>query len=41
MDWDAISKAHELVAAGVVNRVDGNGWKLYRVGQVIRIDLEG
>jgi hypothetical protein len=40
-DWDAISKAYDLVKARVVNRVDGNGWKLYRVGELIRVDLDG
>jgi hypothetical protein len=40
-DWDAISKAYDLVKARVVNRVDGNGWKLYRVGETVRVDLDG
>jgi hypothetical protein len=41
MDWDAISKSYEMVAAELVSRVDGVGWKVYRVGQLIRIDIEG
>lgn len=37
--WKAIAAAVELVLAGGAERVDGEGWKVYRVGAIIRIDL--
>lgn len=39
MDWDAIAKACALVAGGGVKRVDGDGWKVYQTGSVIRVDI--
>lgn len=39
MDWDAVEKAYQLVDYQSVTRVDGDGWKVYRVGNVIRIDI--
>jgi len=38
--WDAIEKAYHFVLAGSAARVDGDGWKVYRAGTIIRIDLE-
>lgn len=40
MDWSAIEKAVELVRSGGVKRVDGEGWSVYAVGAVVRIDLK-
>lgn len=39
MDWKAVQAAYELVASGTVNRVDGSGWKIYRVGGLVRLDI--
>jgi len=39
LDWDAISDACEMVATGVAKRIDGEGWKVYLAGTVIRIDI--
>lgn len=39
IDWEKLRAAVELVQAGVADRVDGDGWKVYRVVQIIRIDL--
>ena len=43
MDWEAIGKAFDMVHSGVVDRIDANdapSWKVYRVGNVIRIDIQ-
>jgi hypothetical protein len=40
LDWDAVGKAYDLVADGVANRIDGEGYKVYRVGTVVRIDID-
>jgi hypothetical protein len=39
MNWEAISKAYDLVHAGTASRVDGPNWKVYRVAELIRIDI--
>jgi hypothetical protein len=39
IDWKRLIAAVELVAAGGAQRVDGDGWKVYRVGMLVRIDL--
>lgn len=39
MDWNAIASAYELVAKGSATRIDGDGWKVYRAGTIVRIDL--
>jgi hypothetical protein len=38
-NWKTIADAVALIRSGVVARVDGAGWKAYRVGVIIRIDL--
>lgn len=38
-DFTAIESAVALVQAGTVTKVEGDGWKVYAVGAVIRIDL--
>lgn len=38
-DWNTIQTAVELVREGSVDRLDGQGWKVYRAGAIIRIDL--
>lgn len=38
-DWNTIMKAVELVREGGVDRLDGQGWKVYRAGTIVRIDL--
>jgi hypothetical protein len=40
LDWDAVGKAYDLVAEGIANRIDGDGYKVYRVAQVVRIDID-
>lgn len=40
MDWDTIGKAFDMVSENLVARVDGPTWKVYRVGQIVRIDIE-
>jgi hypothetical protein len=37
--WHAIADAARLIAAGTVQRIDGKGWKVYRVGTSMRVDL--
>jgi hypothetical protein len=39
--WQKIARAVEIVSEGAAERLDGEGWKVYRVGTVIRIDLTG
>lgn len=39
--WDAIQKAAELVNLGTsIKRVDGDGWSVYAVGNIVRIDIK-
>jgi hypothetical protein len=37
---DAIRSAIDYIKSGVVDKVEGKGWKVYRVGLIIRIDLD-
>jgi hypothetical protein len=37
--WQQIQAAVELVQAGAAKRIDGDDWKVYRVVDVIRIDI--
>lgn len=39
IDWEKLIAAVELVAGRAAARVDGEGWKVYRVGAIVRIDL--
>lgn len=39
--WERIVAAVAFVASGGADRVDGDGWKVYRVVAIIRIDLVG
>jgi hypothetical protein len=39
LDWDAIEDAVNVVAAGKAKRIDGEGWKVYAAGTIVRIDL--
>lgn len=39
IDWEKLQAAVEIVRSGIADRVDGEGWKVYRVVQIIRIDL--
>ncbi len=38
-DWDKISRAVEAIREGLAERIDGDRWKVYRVGKIIRINL--
>jgi hypothetical protein len=40
IDWDAIEDACETVAQGRVKRIDGDGWKVYAAGTVVRVDIQ-
>jgi hypothetical protein len=39
-DWKNIRQAVALVMAGASKRVDGDRWKVYRAGTIVRVDLE-
>jgi hypothetical protein len=36
---DHVEVAVRLVQNGTAERIDGDGWKVYRAGAIIRIDL--
>lgn len=38
-DWDKIARAVEAIRGDLAERIDGERWKVYRVGAIIRIDL--
>jgi hypothetical protein len=38
-DWVDIIEATERIADGHGKRIDGEGWKVYMVGSVVRIDV--
>lgn len=38
--WDAIQKSFVVITSGIANRVDGNGFIIYRAGSIIRIDIK-
>jgi len=40
LDWEAVGKAFDLVASGDANRIDGEGYKVYKVGTIVRIDID-
>ena len=40
VDWDNVQKAVEAIIQGVATRIDGEGFKAYRAGTIIRIDIE-
>lgn len=40
MDWEEIKTAASMIKSTSVNRIDGDGWKVYRVGKIVRIDIE-
>jgi hypothetical protein len=37
--WKRIDEATRYVLTGNAERIDGEGWKVYRAGTIIRIDL--
>jgi hypothetical protein len=37
--WRRIADAARLIATGTATRIDGKGWKVYRAGTIIRVDL--
>lgn len=39
LDWEAIEDAVNVVSTGRAKRIDGEGWKVYVIGTVIRIDI--
>ena len=39
-EWDKIKAAHRIVLTRIANRVDGDGWKVYRAGSIIRVDID-
>lgn len=39
LDWEAIEDATVNVANGRAKRIDGDGWKVYAAGTMIRIDI--
>ena len=38
-DWDDVIEATERIADGHGKRVDGVGWKVYAVANIVRIDV--
>lgn len=40
INWEAVRGAVKTVASGDPKRVDGQGYKVYKVGEVIRVDLD-
>lgn len=40
MDWDKIITAYKMVKEGNANRIDGEGWTVYKVNNIIRIDVK-
>lgn len=38
--WEAIQKSFQMIEARIVTRVDGAGFTVYRVGEIIRIDIK-
>ncbi len=39
LDWDAIEDAVVNVANNKAKRIDGDNWKVYSAGNIIRIDI--
>jgi hypothetical protein len=39
LDWNAIEDAVNIVTAGRAKRIDGEGWKVYQMGTIVRIDI--
>jgi hypothetical protein len=37
--WRRIADAARLIATGTATWIDGKGWKVYRAGKIIRVDL--
>ena len=40
MMWDKIKDAVHAIATGAAKRVDGEGWSVYAVGNIIRVDIK-
>lgn len=40
MDYLKIKVAVESIAEGYFSKTEGKGWKAYRVGNIIRIDIK-
>ena len=40
MNWEAIQAAVRTVASGDPTKVEGAGYKVYQVGEIVRIDLD-
>jgi hypothetical protein len=40
IDWDAVEDACVTVACNKAKRIDGENWKVYSAGTVIRIDIQ-
>jgi hypothetical protein len=40
MNFDTIKAAVITVQTTPIKRVDGNGWSVYRVGNIIRVDIK-
>jgi hypothetical protein len=38
--WEAIQNAYHLIVDGGAVRIDGDGWKVYRAGNIVRVDIE-
>lgn len=40
MNWQQLKSAIETVMAGNATKIEGEGWAVYRVGTVIRVDIK-
>ena len=40
MNWKEIQEAYDAVAKGSFKRIDGEGFSVYRMGAIIRIDIK-
>lgn len=38
--WEKIKGASQAILNGYANKVEGDGWLVYRVGSIIRIDIK-
>lgn len=39
-NWEKIHSAFVMVSTGVAKRIDGDGFIVYKVGNIVRIDIK-
>ena len=40
MKFEPIKSSYELIKSGTVKRIDGDGFIIYKAGDIIRIDIK-